>query len=142
MLPEVCEVLDFRSEEQLPTLSRIGTAFFHRKLEVENETGSRTIDGQHRQLQFEGERCRPNVIDVAQDIPLLDTLVELLNAAKLEDIFLCAGEYCQMLLLLIQHLLPRLITIHHIISNQVHSLSLPLPMRALKNLILNLLKLC
>jgi len=93
VLPEICEILDFRSDEQLPASSRLGTVFFHRNLEVEDEMGLTAIGDGHRKLQFEGARCRSNVIDVAQENPLLETFIELINAANLEDIFLCAGEY-------------------------------------------------
>jgi NDP-sugar pyrophosphorylase family protein len=71
------------------------TAFFeHFGRPDQDETSIISASGNgHRNLQFEGDRCKPNVIDVAENIPLLSTFVQLLDAAGLEDIFLCAGEY-------------------------------------------------
>jgi hypothetical protein len=92
VLPEICEVLDFRSDEQFPVLTRIGSMVFQRAYERTIETDSQIVIDGHRRLQFEGERCDQNIFDVASENPLLSTFVELLDAAKLEDLFLCAGE--------------------------------------------------
>lgn len=92
VLPEICEVLDFRTEEEFPNLTRIGSVFFHRRELA--ETGATDLDAihhDHRKLQFEGERCNPSILDTASENPLLSTFVQLLDAADLEDIFLCAG---------------------------------------------------
>ena len=96
MLPEICQILDFRTEDQTPALTRMRTAFFeHFDRQGQDETAIVSArDNGHRQLQFEGDRCKPSVLDVADNIPLLSTFVQLLDAAGLEDIFLCAGEYC------------------------------------------------
>lgn len=45
-----------------------------------------------RQLQFEGELCEPNVLDVAEENELT-TFVQLVEQAGLSDIFLCAGPF-------------------------------------------------
>ena len=91
ILPEICNVLDFRTPEQFPVLTRIGSVFLQRAHGQTYERDSQIdVDG-HRQLQFEGERCDQNIFDVASANPLLSTFVELLDAANLEDIFLCAG---------------------------------------------------
>jgi transforming growth factor-beta-induced protein len=47
----------------------------------------------HRQLQYQGERCDVNALDVARDNPDLTTFVQLMDAADLDDLFLCAGPF-------------------------------------------------
>lgn len=49
--------------------------------------------GIRRRLQFEGERCDDNVFDVARDNPDLTTFIQLIEAAGLEDLALCAGPF-------------------------------------------------
>jgi len=44
-----------------------------------------------RSLQFEGQLCSPNTFDVASVDPDLSIFAELIEAANLQDIFLCAG---------------------------------------------------
>jgi uncharacterized surface protein with fasciclin (FAS1) repeats len=46
-----------------------------------------------RRLQYQGARCDPNVLDSARDNPDLSTFVSLIEAAGLQDIFLCAGPF-------------------------------------------------
>lgn len=65
---------------------------FQRAYERTIETDSQIVIDGHRRLQFEGERCDQNIFDVASENPLLSTFVELLDAAMLEDLFLCAGK--------------------------------------------------
>lgn len=43
-----------------------------------------------RSLQYRGERCQSNILDAAKQRPELSTLVSLLEAAELDDLFLCA----------------------------------------------------
>lgn len=93
VLPEICEVLDFRTDDQFPLLTRIGSIIFHREYDRTIETGSQIVIDGHRKLQFEGERCDLNILDVARENPLLSAFVELLDAADLDDIFLCAGMF-------------------------------------------------
>jgi len=66
---------------------------FNREYDRTIEAGSQIVIDGHRKLQFKGERCDPNVFDVALENPLLSTFVELLDAADLEDLFLCAGMF-------------------------------------------------
>lgn len=73
-LPTECAELDFRTDGEFP-VDVYGNGFFHRK------------------LQYAGELCDPNVIDVARDEPQLSTFVQLIEAANLEDLFLCAGPF-------------------------------------------------
>lgn len=80
-------MLDFRQPGQFPVMSP-KDSIFHRYLET---TSFEAAD--HRQLQFQGERCNPNVFDVASKNPDLSTFVQLLKAAGLEDIFKCAGPF-------------------------------------------------
>lgn len=140
VLPEICNVLDFRSDDQSPALTRIESVFFHRNLEVEDETGIAAIGDRKRKLQFEGERCRLNVIDVAQESPLLETFVGLVNAADLEDIFLCAGKYGQSMLAvgLRSFLRSPIVTLN--VAYQDRSLCSRRPMTALSTSIQNYLK--
>lgn len=97
VLPEICEILDFRTPEELPNLSRsgssgMGSVFHHgRNLEEAKATSADAIIDNPRRLQFQGERCRPSMVDTALDNPLLSNFVALLDAADLADIFLCAG---------------------------------------------------
>ena len=46
-----------------------------------------------RRLQYQGARCDPNVLDAARDNPDLSTFVSLIEAADLQDLFLCAGPF-------------------------------------------------
>ena len=64
------------------------SAIFHRDLEATSleATG-------HRQLQFQGDRCDPNVLETASKNPDLSTFVDLIYAADLQDIYLCAGPF-------------------------------------------------
>jgi len=93
VLPEICEVLDFRTDEQLPKLARVGPVFFNRKLKEPDAMTELSVPNNnvHRKLQFEGARCTPSVSDEVAENPLLTTFNELLELAGLEDIFLCAG---------------------------------------------------
>jgi transforming growth factor-beta-induced protein len=87
ILPEICDILDFRTEGEYPTLTRF-SSIFHRDLDstsIEN-TGN-------RRLQYQGERCDPNVLDTARENPDLSTFVALIDAADLQDLFLCAGPF-------------------------------------------------
>jgi len=103
VLPEICEILDFRTPEELPNSSRVGSSgvgsVFQpgrphgRNLEEAKATSADAIIENHRRLQFQGERCRPSMIDTALDNPLLSNFVQLLDAADLADIFLCAGTW-------------------------------------------------
>ena len=47
----------------------------------------------HRNLQYSGELCDVNVIDTARQDPELSTFVQLIEAAGLVDLFLCAGPF-------------------------------------------------
>lgn len=95
MLPEICQILDFRTEDQTPALTRMRKAFFdHFDRQGQDESAIVSVgDHGHRTLQFDGDRCKPSIVDVAENNPLLSTFVQLLGAAGLEDIFLCAGEH-------------------------------------------------
>lgn len=62
-LPKVCEKLDFRG--------------FPRR----------------RKLQFDGPLCQPNVLQTAYNIPEISIFVDLVEAANLDPIFLCAGPF-------------------------------------------------
>lgn len=97
MLPEICRILDFRTEDQTPALTRMRTALFeHFNRQAGDETEiERSSSHGHRELQFEGSRCKPSIVDVVEDNPLLSTFFALLGAARLDDIFLCAGKDCQ-----------------------------------------------
>lgn len=79
VLPEVCEILDFRVDGQLPTQSRFAS-IFNRQL----------VTGNGRYLQFRGERCQTNVLETARQRPELSVFVSLLEAAELDDLFYCA----------------------------------------------------
>lgn len=79
-LPSVCENLDFRSYYS-------DTTFYGHSGKGKGK-GSRT-----RHLQFQGPDCDMNVFDVARDTPELSTFVHLIEAAYLEDLFLCAGPF-------------------------------------------------
>ena len=46
-----------------------------------------------RELQYDGPLCDPNVFDEARRIIDLSVFVSLIEAAKLEEIFLCAGPF-------------------------------------------------
>ena len=67
ILPPSCSTLDFREEGEFPS--------------------------DRRRLQYEGERCDDNVLEVASQNPEYSTFVSLVEAAGLEEIFLCAGPY-------------------------------------------------
>lgn len=86
ILPEICEILDFREEGQFPALSRFNS-LFHRDLD------SKSLETGNRRLQYQGARCDPNVLDAARENPDLSTFVSLIEAADLQDIFLCAGPF-------------------------------------------------
>ena len=73
IIPKVCEILDFRHPGDLADLNING--IFRRK------------------LQYEGELCEPNVLEVALKNPILSTFTSLLEIAGLSDIFLCAGPF-------------------------------------------------
>lgn len=93
VLPDVCELLDFRRPSQFPYRT---DGFFHRQLPAITEASTSVVlqeHEQHRQLQFEGERCQTNVLDTARELPSLSTFVTLIETAGLEDIFLCAGPF-------------------------------------------------
>lgn len=47
----------------------------------------------HRSLQFGGELCAPNVLEVARMDPNLSIFVDLIEATNLDDVFLCAGPF-------------------------------------------------
>jgi len=57
-----------------------------RQLKADTET-------RNRALQFEGELCSPNAYDVVKVDPDLSILAQLVEAANLENVFLCAGEW-------------------------------------------------
>lgn len=52
----------------------------------------RELHGMERSLQYGGELCKLNVLDVASSIAELSIFMELITAADLQDIFLCAGK--------------------------------------------------
>ena len=52
----------------------------------------RRLETNARTLQFEGELCAPNTIDVATLHPELSIFADLVQAANLDDIFFCAGK--------------------------------------------------
>ena len=52
----------------------------------------RELKSIERSLQFGGELCKLNVFNVMRSHPDLSIFVELIEAAELEDIFLCAGK--------------------------------------------------
>jgi transforming growth factor-beta-induced protein len=87
ILPEICDILDFREKGQLPVMSRFNS-IFHRDLD---STGVESTG--NRRLQYQGERCDPNVLDTARENPDLSTFVALIDAADLNDLFLCAGPF-------------------------------------------------
>jgi transforming growth factor-beta-induced protein len=63
-------------------------SIFHRDLEaIYQEMSGR------RRLQYQGERCDSNVLEVARKNPDLSTFVSLIEAADLQDLFLCAGPF-------------------------------------------------
>lgn len=87
VLPDICEILDFRQPQEFPVTTK-GKALHQRDLSTQlpDTTG-------HRRLQFEGERCDVNVLDTAKENPDLTTFVTLVEAADLQDVFLCAGPF-------------------------------------------------
>jgi transforming growth factor-beta-induced protein len=90
VLPEICEILDFRTDDQFPRIagaSRVGSV---------NKGAHRSLGKNvqpHRELQFDGERCSLNALDTMRLDPDLSKFVELIEAAGLGDIFLCAGPF-------------------------------------------------
>jgi uncharacterized surface protein with fasciclin (FAS1) repeats len=93
VLPEICEILDFRQSGDLPAASR-GGGIFHRALAADSSSAVATAaQGHHRDLQFDGERCTSNVLDAIRKNPDLSVFANLLKAANLEDLFLCAGPF-------------------------------------------------
>jgi transforming growth factor-beta-induced protein len=90
VLPEICEILDFRMDDQFPRIagaSRVGRVYkgAHRSLGDNTQL--------QRALQYDGERCSLNALDTMRLDPDLSKFVDLLEAAGLEDIFLCAGPF-------------------------------------------------
>jgi uncharacterized surface protein with fasciclin (FAS1) repeats len=80
-LPSVCEKLDFLS--------------YYPDVSSDDYSGKagKGKGSRRRELQFEGPGCDMNVFDVAKEIPSLSTFVSLIEAAYLEDLFLCAGPF-------------------------------------------------
>lgn len=98
-VPDFCDQLDFRGgvgEPPLPPVYgdygvpdkyyKYGKSGNHRGLIVGQQQS-------HRELQFDGPLCDPNVIDTARNIPTISIFVSLIEQAGLEDIFLCAGPF-------------------------------------------------
>ena len=50
-----------------------------------------------RRLQFEGELCEPNVLEIARKDPDLSTFVTLAEQSGLDIIFLCAGPFTSLI---------------------------------------------
>ena len=69
--------------EKTGKAEKAGKSGYHKRRRLDETNG--------RSLQFEGERCSPNAFDVASNDPELSIFVELIEAANLQDIFLCAG---------------------------------------------------
>lgn len=80
-LPSVCQNLDFRSYYS-------DEAYLGKGGKGGKGKGSRS-----RGLQFQGPDCDMNVFDIAKALPNLTTFVRLVEAAYLEDLFLCAGPF-------------------------------------------------
>lgn len=59
-------------------------------------TDSFTGQDSHRQLQFEGEDCSPNVLAAVKETPELSIFNELLQLVGLQDIFGCSGPFTVM----------------------------------------------
>lgn len=78
VLPKICELLDLRLPGQFPNSLWFRTYFL---------SGS---GNQRRSLQFRGERCRNDIFDFIRKEQSLSMFSELLKAADLQDIFLCA----------------------------------------------------
>jgi transforming growth factor-beta-induced protein len=94
--------VDFRQPGEFPEDSRLRARLLHEYLiaptSVKGEGSSiaksslQTSNG-HRVLQYQGERCDVNVLDVAKENPDLTTFVSLVKTAGLADLFLCAGPF-------------------------------------------------
>jgi uncharacterized surface protein with fasciclin (FAS1) repeats len=104
ILPDICEIVDFRKPGEFPDAKVRSANVFgsrqHRALDLSaglfpmdlQVRGSVDSSG-HRRLQFQGERCDNNILDVAREDPSLSTFVELIDAAGLDDLFFCAGPF-------------------------------------------------
>jgi uncharacterized surface protein with fasciclin (FAS1) repeats len=87
ILPEVCNILDFRKPGQFPGVDSSPHS------PTSNDFLNGFLNPNRRRLQFEGELCNPNMYSVALDNPDTEKFSELLNAAGLSEIFLCAGPF-------------------------------------------------
>jgi transforming growth factor-beta-induced protein len=87
-LPSVCEKLDFRS--YYPDSSSSG---YPGKDSFSDDDDYAGKGKGSRRLQFQGPGCDMNVFEVAREIPSLSTFVSLVEAAHLEDLFMCAGPF-------------------------------------------------
>ena len=80
-LPEICSKLDFGVEED--DYSGKG----------KGKGGGKGKGKGHHELEYDEVLCDPNVFDEAKNIVDISIFVSLIEQAKLEEIFLCAGPF-------------------------------------------------
>ena len=80
-LPEICSKLDFRENYGEENYSGKGKG------------GGKGKGKGHHELEYDEVLCDPNVFDEAKNIVDISIFVSLIEQAKLEEIFLCAGPF-------------------------------------------------
>lgn len=96
-LPAICEKFDFSlSQGQLPSFGEYNAVtpysygYGYRQRALSYQSAS---PPSHRELQFDGALCDPNIFQTISQIPSLSIFTGLLKEAGLDEIFLCAGPF-------------------------------------------------
>jgi len=86
-LGNICRGLDFGGGSHINGIGFVGDWKW-----ANGKGKRRDLEQIERSLQYGGELCNPNAFDVASSNPDLSVFAELVYAANLEAIFLCAGK--------------------------------------------------